>query len=46
MTFFVNTIAGFYLSFFTPYTGDDFVGFTSPPPTLTASLANVAANTA
>ena len=25
--------AGFYLSFLTPYNGDDFVGFTSPPPT-------------
>ena len=30
--------AGFYLSFLTPYLGDDFVGFTSPPPTPTASL--------
>ena len=29
--------AGFYLSFLSPYLGDDFVGFTSPPPTLGGS---------
>ena len=38
--------AGFYLSFLTPYLGDDFVGFTSPPPTPTAPLVIVAAHAA
>ena len=38
---------GFYLSFLTPYIGDDFVGFTSPPlPAKTALPVNVAAHAA